>query len=75
MSNSERLAEFELSNNYRRKFTYLQNQRSVYLELQKPTNQKDGHGYSWAAGLTLSGADLQQFITAIAALQEPPLTA
>jgi len=63
MQNAEPIVELSLSNNHKLLFHRLPHLGTVYVELQRPTNQKDGHGYGWIAGATLQGEELAQFIT------------
>jgi hypothetical protein len=68
MLNTEPIVELSLSNNHRLLFHRLPRQGTIYVELQRPTNQKDGHGYGWVAGATLEGPDLQKFCEEIGTL-------
>jgi hypothetical protein len=71
MQNTEPLAEIKLAGNRLLKFYHHLKSNSLFIELQAPTTQRDGHGFGFLDGVTLQGAELQAFTEAIGALQWP----
>jgi hypothetical protein len=73
MLNSREIVEIRLSGNHVLKFHWQPRNNSLFVELQAPTTQRDGHGFGFVDGLNLQGAELRAFTEAIAGLQEPEL--
>ena len=71
MLNVHPVTELRLSNNHTIKLNWSAVSRSLSVEVWKPGFAKDGHGYTYHAGVQLQGDDLEAFVSAIAALQEP----
>ena len=73
MLNTQIGPELKLSNNHRLRFRYRKTDGTLSVELLAPRTLKDGHGYTYTAGVLLAGDKLATFVAAIASLQGEPI--
>ena len=66
------MAEIVLHDNSKLTFTWAR-PGLLSVELWKPGNRRDGHGWLLQGSTLLAGEDLEQFIAAITGTQEPEL--
>jgi hypothetical protein len=66
-------AELRLTNNHKLKFHWHAAKRALFVELQRPTTDKNGHGWGFVDGVTLQAEDLAALIQAIGGPPEPEL--
>jgi hypothetical protein len=66
-------SELPLSNNTRLRFLWNRITSTLIIETLAPKTARDGHGFMPAGSVRLTGEELEAFVSAIAALQEPEL--
>jgi hypothetical protein len=73
MLNIQPVTELELSKSHILKLNWHHKEQTLSVEVWRPGFSRDGHGFQYHASVLLQGDELEAFVSAIAALQEPEL--